>query len=101
MLAEFEGLLKRTIGLNAASIGASAVKRAVQTRMAACNLKDAQAYREHMRTSVAELQELVEAVVIPETWFFRDPEAFAAMLGFARQRPQPVLRLLSLPCATG
>ncbi len=29
--------------------------------------------------SPAELQALVEAVVVPETWFFRDREAFAAL----------------------
>ena len=38
--AEFEGLLKQTIGLDAASIGASAIERAVQERLSACGLAD-------------------------------------------------------------
>lgn len=105
-LAEFESLLKRTIGLDAASIGSSAVERAVQARMSACNLEDSQAYWKQVSTSRAELQELVEAVVIPETWFFRDREAFAAMVRLAREEwltnhLQGALRLLSLPCSTG
>ena len=59
-----------------------------------------------MRASEAELQELIEAVVVPETWFFRDREAFA-MLGRMVQEdwlpahPEGVLRLLSLPSSTG
>ena len=43
---------------------------------------------------------------MPETWFFRDPEAFAALARLAREEwlpghPEGVLRLLSLPCSTG
>jgi chemotaxis protein methyltransferase WspC len=106
IFVEFENLLKRTIGLDAASIGSSAIKRAVQVRTSACNLKDSKAYWEFLRTSKAELQELVEAVVIPETWFFRDREAFLAMARMAHEEWLPhhtrgVLRLLSLPCSTG
>src|ERR1700674_835338 len=102
---EFENLLKRTIGLDAASIGSSAIKRAVQVRAAACNLKDPKAYWRFLCTSKAELQELVEAVIVPETWFFRDGEAFLAMARLAHEEWLPrharALRLLSLPCSTG
>ena len=53
-----------------------------------------------------ELQALIEAVVVPETWFFRDREAFAALARLAHEEwlpthPDGVLRLLSLPCSTG
>ena len=106
ILAGFEDLLKRTIGLDTASVGSSIVEHAVQARMSVCELGDLQAYWEHVRASQAELQELVEAVVIPETWFFRDREAFAAMVRTANDEwlannAQGVLRLLSLPCSTG
>ena len=104
--AEFEDLLKRTMGLDTASIGSSAVARAVEARMSACDLTDPRAYWDYIQTSQAELQELVEAVVIPETWFFRHREAFAALARFAREdwmarNSQDLLRLLSLPCSTG
>ena len=106
MLAEFEDLLKRTMGLDVASVGSSAVARALQERMSACDLGDWQAYWEYLHASRTELQELIEAVVVPETWFFRDPEAFAAMVRLARaewlaNHATGVLRLLSLPCSTG
>lgn len=106
MLPEFANLLKQTMGLDAASIGDSAIERAVQERQSACKLKDTQAYWEHVLTCDAELQELVESVVVPETWFFRDREAFATLARMACEQwlpahAQGALRVLSLPCATG
>jgi chemotaxis protein methyltransferase WspC len=106
-LASFEHLLKQTMGLDAASIGSRAVERAVRERQSICEMKDLQAYLELVRRSEAELQQLVEAVVVPETWFFRDPEALAAMgrLMCSDRLPRTsdnnMLRLLSLPCSTG
>jgi chemotaxis protein methyltransferase WspC len=102
---DFEDLLKASIGLNAASIGSSAIERAVQERVRACNLLNPQVYWERVRDSGAELQKLIEAVVVPETWFFRGRESLAALarLGHEEFRPRPewALSLLSLPCSTG
>jgi chemotaxis protein methyltransferase WspC len=102
----FEHLLERTMGLSAASIGASAIERAVRARLRACKLEDVENYWERLLRSPDEVQHLVEAVVVPETWFFRDPQAFAAMVRVAMQEWLPAhaagtLRLLSLPCSTG
>jgi chemotaxis protein methyltransferase WspC len=53
----------------------------------------------------AQLQALIEAVVVPETWFFRDAEAFNALakLACAQLLDQPFkpVRILSMPCSTG
>jgi chemotaxis protein methyltransferase WspC len=70
--------------------------------MAACRITDSQAYWEHLTGSAQELQELIDAVVIPETWFFRDREAFTMLARHARasKRAQPI-KILSLPCSTG
>jgi chemotaxis protein methyltransferase WspC len=94
------------MGLDVSSIGASAVERAVQLRLQACSLSDLQAYIELVRTSGAELQQLIEAIVVPETWFGRDPQAFALLSRWAfeswlPENPHGPLRLLSLPCSTG
>jgi len=62
MFAEFEDLLKQTMGLDAASVGAAAIERAVQQRLAACGLRDADAYLERVLASTDERQELIEAV---------------------------------------
>ncbi|MBV9408439.1 MAG: methyltransferase domain-containing protein, partial [Candidatus Eremiobacteraeota bacterium] len=64
------------------------------------------AYLDLVRTSGEELQELIEAVVIPETSFFRDRGAFAALRSVVLDRqlpnaPNEPLRILSVPCSTG
>ena len=63
------------------------------------------AYLAEVRASGAELQALIEAVVVPESWFFRDGHAFSALVRLARDwlpmHPEGVLSLLSLPCSTG
>lgn len=105
-LAELEGLLKRQMGLDAASIGSSAIEGAVRARVSACKLPDIAAYREFVSSSEQEMQELIEAIVVPETWFFRDAEAFVALARMVDDEWLPkhasgVLRLLSLPCSTG
>jgi chemotaxis protein methyltransferase WspC len=102
---DFQGLLRRHIGLNVESVGAGLIARAVQDRQAALGLADAEAYWQQLQSSPAELQALIEAVVVSETWFYRDREAFTALVHEARRwnvnSPAGVLRLLSLPCATG
>src|SRR5690606_29975008 len=75
----FEELLERTIGLSAGSIGAAAIRRADDVRLKVCALDSDDAYWGLLRQSSDELQELIENVVVPETWFFRDPHAFAAL----------------------
>jgi chemotaxis protein methyltransferase WspC len=104
--ARIVALLKEKMGLDAESIGVACVERAVRERLAARGLNDPQAYWEQLVTFEQELQELIEAVVIPETWFFRDPEAFAALVRVVREEwlakhAEDVLRILSLPCSTG
>ena len=104
-LDEFRDLLKRSIGLDAGSIGISAIERAVQTRQQAFDGCDRNAYWERLRGGGDELQALIEAVVVPETWFFRDPEAFSTIARAARERwalaPRTTIRLLSAPSSTG
>lgn len=103
---DFARLLRQSMGLDAASIGLAAIDRAVGARQSICGLKDPRAYWERVHASGAELQELIEAVVVPETWFFRDREAFAMLARMVRDEWLPthaegVLRLLTLPSSTG
>jgi chemotaxis protein methyltransferase WspC len=105
-LADVEELLKVSMGLSAASIGSAAIERAVQERQSVCHLRDLSAYLQEVRGSAAELQALIEAVVVPESWFFRDRHAFTALARLAHDEWLPthadgVFSLLSLPCATG
>src|SRR5881296_1135938 len=97
---DFASLLRESMGLDVASIGSAAIERAVEERQSICGLKDTGAYWERAHGSEAELQELIEAVVVPETWFFRDPEAFALLARVAQEewlpaRAEGVRRVLS------
>ncbi|HTR11261.1 MAG TPA: CheR family methyltransferase [Paraburkholderia sp.] len=64
-----------------------------------------EAYWQRLTTTAAERQALIDLLVVPETWFFREREAFAALarLGAKRLAAQPgeVLRVLSAPCSSG
>lgn len=103
-LAKFETLLKRTIGLDIQSIGRPMLERALQERCGNCGLGDLDAYWLLLQMSEPEQLQLIEAMIVPETWFFRNREAFIEMAQLQAQRPlsasQP-LRILSLPCSTG
>ena len=107
-IGRFIELLHRTIGLDAESIGSNAVSRAVRERYNAWRDECGGTLDDYYRAVTqdpARMQELIEAVVVPETWFFRDPEAFAALARLARlrlhERPASPLRVLSAPCSTG
>jgi len=104
-LTPIEGLLKERIGLDAASVGAGMIARAVLERQVAVGATDIANYWNLLHAVPDELQALIEAVVVPETWFFRHREALLAMARFASQRifgdGVPVLRVLSVPCSTG
>lgn len=101
-----EELLRQKIGLDPTATGRSAIVNAVRVRMARCGVTDTGEYWELLRVSVEELQQLVEEVVVPETWFFRDRETFVALVRLVADEwlpthPTGMLRLLSLPCSTG
>lgn len=107
MVDAVKTLLRQATGLDSATLGSSAVDRAVAARMAANRVQEVGEYVDRLRSPDGrELQELVEAIVVPETWFFRDAEAFAALARLATEclataEPGRVLRVLSLPCSTG
>ena len=104
-LHKIAALLGEVTGLDATSVGPSALDRAVRDRMRAQGTPDPDSYQALLIAQAGELQELIETIVIPETWFFRDREAFAALTWLAAEHwmghPEAKPRLLSLPCSTG
>ncbi|GAB3356856.1 CheR family methyltransferase [Lysobacter tyrosinilyticus] len=102
----FKQWLKDTMGLDAATLGPNVVDRAIEARMTFCSCRNLVEYWQQLRASPVEQQELIEAVVVPETSFFRDAEVFEALirtydLNWLASRPGRRLHLLSLPCSTG
>lgn len=102
----FFDFLKERIGLDVASVGAAIIERAVRQRTTLSQAAHADEYWQLLQGSRDEQQALIEAVIVPETWFFRYPESFATLGKLARARLKELnnmraLRILSLPCSTG
>jgi chemotaxis protein methyltransferase WspC len=104
--SEGEALLRRKIGLDANSIGSGAIANVITQRMAACKITHISSYWEYLQNSPQEWEALIDSVIVPETWFFRESESFALLKRYIvsewlSTKPQRVLRVLSVPCATG
>jgi chemotaxis protein methyltransferase WspC len=91
--------IKATAGFE---LSLSTLERAVRERLRRSGA-DARAYAPQPGTP--EFDALLDLVVVPESWMFRDPAVFEAALRFVRrrlaQRPGVQVRILSLPCAGG
>lgn len=94
-------MLHQATGLD---LSQATVDTAIRKRMKQRHIRDKSAYAMEVVKSNAELGALIDLVVVPETWFFRDPEAFSVAgrfaLDIAESAGRPV-RALSAPCATG
>ncbi|VVO93784.1 putative biofilm formation methyltransferase WspC [Pseudomonas fluorescens] len=102
----FFDFLKERIGLDVTSVGPAIIERAVRQRRAASRAQTADEYWHTLQGSRDEQQALIEAVIVPETWFFRYPESFVTLAKLAAKRLADInhmraLRILSLPCSTG
>ena len=103
---DVEMLLRREIGLDSSTVGSSLVERAVRRRMEKRAVMSIATYASGLAEDAGELQQLVEEVVVPETYFFREPEALTEVVRRAvAMRPPPraetPLRILSVPCSSG
>lgn len=101
-----DALLTERIGLDPRSVGSSLVDRGLEARMSALGLSDPNEYERYLSGSGEEFQALIEEVVVPESWFFRDGRPFAFLQDHVRSKwliepKRPPLRVLSLPCAGG
>ncbi|WP_414439918.1 CheR family methyltransferase [Burkholderia sp. 22PA0106] len=119
----FHAWLLRETGIDPDSLGADFVARALAERIGvmlggaqtdallvaqrARNLSDADldAYWSLLIGSAEEQRALIEQCVVPETWFFREREAFVTLAAQALERlraePLQPVRVLSAPCSTG
>jgi chemotaxis protein methyltransferase WspC len=105
-LAAIAALLRQRVGFDANIIGDRKIIKAVQARQTICNLPDAEAYLKTVQHSAQEFAQLVEQLVVPETWFFRDRKPFDFLVRAVRSGEMPQLgvrklRVLSAPCSTG
>lgn len=107
MLQEaIEALLASKIGFDLTTIGSTKIDKIIETRRLACNLTDRESYLKRLETSPQELEDLIEELVVPETWFLRDRKPFEFLGNYVisdwlLKRDNKSLRVLSAPCSTG
>jgi len=108
-------LLEEKIGLASEAVGAETIAKAFRRRIAACGLSledytgSMAVYLSYLQHSKEEWENLIESVVVPETWFFRNKASFSYLGGYARfewlpaniSKPGRLLRILSIPCSNG
>jgi chemotaxis protein methyltransferase WspC len=97
------GMLKEATGL---TLSRNQVERAIQERMEKIGHTDRKQYAHDLLHGALrdEVAQLVELVVVPESWLFRDPQAFALATEFVKvrlARGSRLVRILSVPCAGG
>ncbi len=101
-----EAMLANRIGLDPAAVGSTLIPRAVRIRMNELGLVDVGSYISLINSSEIEIQALIEEVVVPESWFFRDEGPFRHFQDHVRacwvaNPARAPLRVLSIPCAGG
>ena len=107
-IAILEQILKDRIGLDPEVAGHLFLKSAVNRRLKALGwaADDFEGYQKRVATTESELRALIEEVVVPESWFFRDERPFeylhqVATEGWVFQPSRDPLRILSIPCSRG
>jgi len=105
-LRTIETLLEEKIGLSADAIGSDTIAKAVHQLMNDRGLVEIDAYLSCIQTSEEEWERLIEALVIPETWFFRNKKSFDFLGRYIKRKWRPqheadVFRVLSIASSTG
>jgi chemotaxis protein methyltransferase WspC len=100
-----DGLIEETVaeaaGIDIEAVGRGAFARSVNSRIARRGFSSAEDYAEALSRPGGELEELLEEIVVPETWFFRDRGPFEFVRNWALAARGDCLRVLSCPCSTG
>jgi chemotaxis protein methyltransferase WspC len=103
-LSQVLRLLAKRAGMASESLGDASILHALRKRISASGAVSPQDYLRRLAVDPAEFQELLEDLVVPETWFFRDALAFrclARRLDATRSLNHAVVRVLSVGCSTG
>lgn len=104
--SEIERFLSEKTGLEPESLGRKSIANAVEAAMKAADIVRVDDYLGALRSGRESMEGLLERVIVPETWFFRDRESFNYLGSYLKEngfpgREKKALRLLSAPCSTG
>jgi chemotaxis protein methyltransferase WspC len=97
-----EDFIRETTGINPDATPGM-ISRAVERALAEQKYNDAEELLLNLKASQKHFDSFLENVLIPETWFFRYPDAYHYLKRWARQQilSKKHLRILSVPCSTG
>lgn len=101
-MAQIKQLLGKRIGVIADTLGPDAVEKAVAKRCEKIPCEDVKHYRDFLLQKNSEIGNLIDEIVVPESWFFRDTVPFQCLSQAVADRTlsRPI-RALSAPCAGG
>jgi chemotaxis protein methyltransferase WspC len=98
-------IVKNEIGLDSKTIGDATIEKIIQQRMHQCKINSYEKYHSLLNSTSSELYELLEMVVIPETWFFRDIRPFEFIYTKIQKEliknKSRFFKIMSIPCSTG
>jgi len=101
-----EKILTDTLGLDLSSMGKGFMERTLECLLKKSGCSSLEDYVARLKSSPEEEEKIIEAVVVPETWFFRDHGPFDYLKyylmdqGKQKTRKEKI-RILSVPCSTG
>jgi len=104
VIAEIVGRLAEVAGMAPDLLDEGRLLWTIERRRRKLCLRDGGEYLEYLKSSGKELEQLIDAMVITETAFFRDHPVFAQIEMWARHvwvRGREPLRILCAPCSTG
>ena len=101
-----ESLLSERFGIVPSTLGPNVLTLAVKRRCDALSCNHRFEYLEKLQTEADEMMALIDEIVVPESWFFRDVVPFERLSQALAKRvkeytPLTPLRVLSVPCAHG
>jgi len=104
-LQDIAHLIRKKNGLLNNSIGNILIDTSIKQRMNACNISNINEYHEHIKENTKEFNELIEASIVSETWFFRESKIFNNVLDNIKKQllinNQSIFKILCIPCSTG
>ncbi len=98
--------LRTMYGLDTTTLGETTLRSAWSRRFTVSQAGSSEKFEDLLAKSPAEFDALVEEILVPESWFFRDGTPFGFLEQWAREQWLPkaagrTLRVLSVPCAAG
>ncbi len=94
-------LLRQIMGLDIDVMGRQTMRALIEGQMKVEGVTDGRTYAGLIASSPGHLERLIDAVVVTESWFFREPDALRRVVELAAKPRSHTFRVLCLPCAGG